>query len=84
MPVIPAIQGGTNRKIVVQAGLGIKAKPCIKNEQHKKGWWSGSSGSEQALPAVLGQAGEQAGKAHVHLTIAASQDGVVEPEEKER
>jgi hypothetical protein len=40
-PVIPAMWGSTNRRIVFQASTGIKQDPSSKkkkNNQHKKGW----------------------------------------------
>jgi hypothetical protein len=42
MPAILATWESTNRKVVAQAGWVIKARPCIKNNQHKKDWQSGS------------------------------------------
>jgi hypothetical protein len=36
--------GRINRRIVVQACLGIKERIYLKNNNSKKGWWHGSSG----------------------------------------
>jgi hypothetical protein len=36
MPVIPVIKGNTNRRIVVQASLGNKAKLYLKDNQLKQ------------------------------------------------
>jgi hypothetical protein len=46
MPVIPATQGSTIGRILSRLA---RAKPYLKNNQHKKGWQSGSRGS--AYPA---------------------------------
>jgi hypothetical protein len=47
-PVIPAMWGRPNR-IMVQAGLvPRKVRPDLKNNQHKKDWWNGSSSREHA------------------------------------
>jgi hypothetical protein len=34
----PNYAGSTNRRTVVQAGPGKKARPYFKNNQYKKGW----------------------------------------------
>jgi hypothetical protein len=47
MPVIAAMKGSTNRRIVVQAGLGIKQDPISKITNTKKGQW-GSSLNDRA------------------------------------
>jgi hypothetical protein len=45
----PSLLGSINRKITVQASLGINAKPYLKNNQIKKGWEHGLSGKGSAL-----------------------------------
>jgi hypothetical protein len=42
--VVVPVWGSTDRRVVVQAGQGIKARPYLKNNQCRKGWWHDSSG----------------------------------------
>jgi hypothetical protein len=41
VPVIPAIQGSTNRKILVQTSLGLKRGLISRVTNAKKGWQCG-------------------------------------------
>jgi hypothetical protein len=37
-PVMPALQGSTNERIVIHSSLVIKARSYLKNNQLKKSW----------------------------------------------
>jgi hypothetical protein len=52
MPVFPTVWWSINRRIAVQVGLGIKARLCLKNNQHKKGWQNASSGRAPAMAST--------------------------------
>jgi hypothetical protein len=41
VPVIPVRQGSINRRVLLQAGLGIMYDPNPRNNQSKKGWGHG-------------------------------------------
>jgi hypothetical protein len=40
VPVVPAVHGSPNKRIVVQSSPGINVRPCLKNNQNnnKKSW----------------------------------------------
>jgi hypothetical protein len=42
----PSYVGSINRRITVQANLGINVRPQSKNKKRKNGWWSGSHDRE--------------------------------------